>query len=103
MSTSPKKSQKSSTPETPEVKPQAETPKPQRPMSMRDRALAKSKAAFWDPEPSDNVEGDVILIETNKGAYHSTHFHVRKDDGVVVIVSAPDKSTLGKKLAGEHV
>jgi hypothetical protein len=71
---------------------------------MAERARAKAKADFWKEEKAgDSIEGVVININHNMGDYGSTHYHVRKDDGEVLIVSVSPQSVLGGKLDGEHV
>ena len=78
--------------------------KPPAKSTLAERAHAKANAQFWKPEKAgDSIEGVVVAINTDMGNYGSTHWHVRQDDGAVLIVSAAPESVLAGKLAGEHV
>jgi hypothetical protein len=70
--------------------------------SLLDRARQQSEAEFWKPTtPDTGIEGEVVSI-TEGGKFNSTFYHVRQDDGEVLIVAGGD-TVLGKKLSGLHI
>lgn len=70
--------------------------------SLLDRACKQSEAKFWKPvKPDTGIEGEVVSI-TEGGKFNSTFFHVRQDDGEVLIVAGGD-TVLGKELSGLHI
>jgi hypothetical protein len=70
--------------------------------SLLDRARQQSEAEFWKPtKPDTGIEGEVVSI-TEGGKFNSTFYHVRQDDGEVLIVAGGD-TVLGKKLSGLRI
>ena len=70
---------------------------------LRQKAQAEANAKFWKAE---NV-GDEILGTVRKigrgGKFDSLHYHVEREDGNVLIISAGEKGVLGGKLLGADI
>lgn len=55
-------------------------------------------AILWKPAPSEGIEGAIIGMKRHSGKFNSTWFLIECDDSVTRILSAPDGSTLARKI-----